>query len=65
MVSQIRDVLERYRSGGGRVEIEMFDGSGHFPAADAADRFPRRVLQVPRLHSRITSASTYSSSPNG
>ena len=39
MVSQIRTVLESYRSGGGRVEIEMFEGSGHFPAADAADRF--------------------------
>ena len=39
MVSQIRAILDRYRSGGGRVETEMFEGSGHFPVADAADRF--------------------------
>jgi pimeloyl-ACP methyl ester carboxylesterase len=39
MVSQIRDVLERYRAAGGRVEIEMFEGSGHFPAIDARERF--------------------------
>jgi pimeloyl-ACP methyl ester carboxylesterase len=39
MVSQIRDVLERYRDAGGRVEIEMFEGSGHFPAMDARERF--------------------------
>src|SRR4051794_26081551 len=39
MVSQIRDVLERYRDGGGRVEIELFEGSGHFPAIDAPARF--------------------------
>jgi pimeloyl-ACP methyl ester carboxylesterase len=39
MVAQIRDVLERYRAAGGTVEIEMFDGSGHFPPIDAADRW--------------------------
>ena len=39
MVSQIRDVLERYRDAGGRVEIELFEGSGHFPAIDARERF--------------------------
>jgi pimeloyl-ACP methyl ester carboxylesterase len=39
MVSQIRDVLERYRAAGGRVEIEMFEGSGHFPAIDARERW--------------------------
>jgi pimeloyl-ACP methyl ester carboxylesterase len=39
MVSQIRDVLERYRGAGGRVEIEMFEGSGHFPPIDARERF--------------------------
>ena len=39
MVSQIRDVLERYRAAGGRAEIEMFEGSGHFPAIDARERF--------------------------
>ena len=39
MVSQIRDVLERYRDAGGRVEIEMFEGSGHFPPIDARERW--------------------------
>ena len=39
MVTQIRDVLERYRDAGGHVEIEMFEGSGHFPAIDARERF--------------------------
>jgi pimeloyl-ACP methyl ester carboxylesterase len=39
MVAQIRDVLERYREAGGRAEIEMFEGSGHFPAIDARERF--------------------------
>ena len=39
MVSQIRAVLERYRRAGGRVEIELFDGSGHGPLFDAADQW--------------------------
>jgi pimeloyl-ACP methyl ester carboxylesterase len=39
MVSQIRDVLERYRAAGGRVEIQMFEGSGHFPPIDAQERW--------------------------
>jgi pimeloyl-ACP methyl ester carboxylesterase len=39
MVTQIREVLERCRDAGGRVEIEMFEGSGHFPAIDAAERW--------------------------
>ena len=39
MVTQIRDVLERYRDAGGRVVMEMFEGSGHFPAIDARERF--------------------------
>jgi pimeloyl-ACP methyl ester carboxylesterase len=39
MVSQIRAVLEKYRERGGRVEIEMFEGSGHGPLFDAADRW--------------------------
>jgi pimeloyl-ACP methyl ester carboxylesterase len=39
MVTQIRTVLEAYREAGGRVEIEMFDGSGHFPPIDAAERW--------------------------
>ena len=36
MVSQIRDVLEQYRATGGRVVMEMFEGSGHGPQFDAA-----------------------------
>ena len=39
MVAQIRAVLERYREAGGRAEIEMFEGSGHFPPIDAAERW--------------------------
>jgi pimeloyl-ACP methyl ester carboxylesterase len=39
MVTQIRAVLEKYRERGGRVEIEMFEGSGHGPLFDAADRW--------------------------
>lgn len=36
MVTQIRDVLEQYREAGGRVVMEMFEGSGHGPQFDAA-----------------------------
>ena len=39
MVTQIRTVLERYRDAGGRVTMEMFEGSGHCPAIDAAARW--------------------------
>ncbi len=39
MVAQIRGVLERYREAGGRVQMEMFDGSGHGPIFDAAERW--------------------------
>jgi hypothetical protein len=41
MVSQIRAVLEKYRERGGRVEMEMFEGSGHGPLFDAADRWKK------------------------
>ena len=41
MVTQIRNVLEEYRSKGGRVEIEMFEGSGHGPLFDAAERWSK------------------------
>jgi pimeloyl-ACP methyl ester carboxylesterase len=44
MVTQIRTVLERYRDNGGRVEMEMFEGSGHFPAIDAAERWSARFF---------------------
>jgi pimeloyl-ACP methyl ester carboxylesterase len=39
MVAQIRAVLERYREAGGSVKIEMFEGSGHGPLIDAAERW--------------------------
>jgi pimeloyl-ACP methyl ester carboxylesterase len=39
MVAQIRNVLERYRGAGGYVRTEMFEGSGHGPLFDAADRW--------------------------
>jgi hypothetical protein len=39
MVSQIRAVLDGYRAAGSRVEIELFEGSGHFPPIDAARRW--------------------------
>jgi pimeloyl-ACP methyl ester carboxylesterase len=39
MVSQIREVLDRYAAAGGSVRTEMFEGSGHGPVLDAADRW--------------------------
>lgn len=39
MVTQIREVLERYAAAGGSVRVEMFDGSGHGPHLDAAQRW--------------------------
>ena len=39
MVTQIRDVLERYAAAAGACEIEMFEGSGHFPPIDARERW--------------------------
>ncbi len=39
MVSQIREVLARYEAAGGSVRTEMFEGSGHGPILDAADRW--------------------------
>jgi pimeloyl-ACP methyl ester carboxylesterase len=41
MVTQIRALFERYRAAGGRAQIEMFEGSGHFPAIDAAERWSK------------------------
>ena len=49
MVSQIRAVLERYRDAGGRAEIELFEGSGHFPPIDAAERWSATFFDVPRV----------------
>jgi pimeloyl-ACP methyl ester carboxylesterase len=39
MVTQIRTVLEHYRAAGGRVEMELFEGSGHGPIFDDAERW--------------------------
>jgi hypothetical protein len=39
MVTQIRNVLTEYGRRGGRVNMEMFEGSGHGPVVDAADRW--------------------------
>jgi pimeloyl-ACP methyl ester carboxylesterase len=41
MVTQIRDVLERYD---GRVETEWFEESGHFPPIDARERWSARFF---------------------
>ena len=41
MVTQIRNVLEEYRRRGGRVEMEMFEGSGHGPVMDQAERWSK------------------------
>ena len=41
MVTQIRNVLEEYRRRGGRVETEMFEGSGHGPVMDQAARWSK------------------------
>ncbi|HUY73915.1 MAG TPA: alpha/beta hydrolase [Candidatus Dormibacteraeota bacterium] len=39
MVTQIRNVLESYRKAGGQVQMETFEGSGHGPLFDAAERW--------------------------
>lgn len=39
MVTQIRTVLQGYQAAGGRVQMEMFEGSGHGPHFDAAERW--------------------------
>jgi pimeloyl-ACP methyl ester carboxylesterase len=39
MVAQIRDVLTAYEQAGGRVRMEMFEGSGHAPHLDASQRW--------------------------
>ena len=41
MVTQIRNVLESYRKARGHVQMEMFEGSGHGPLFDAADRWSK------------------------
>jgi len=41
LVTQIRDVLGEYETRGGRVQMVTFDGSGHGPPFDAADRWAK------------------------
>jgi len=45
MVTQIRNVLTEYGKRGGRVRMEMFDGSGHGPVVDAADRWSQLFFE--------------------
>ena len=42
MVTQIRELLARYD---GRVEIEIFEESGHFPPLDARERWNTRFFE--------------------
>jgi pimeloyl-ACP methyl ester carboxylesterase len=44
MVAQIREVLDAYAAAGGRVTVEFFEGSGHGPHVDAADRWTEVLL---------------------
>ncbi len=39
MVAQIRAVLSEYDARGGRVQMEWFEESGHFPPVDARERW--------------------------
>jgi pimeloyl-ACP methyl ester carboxylesterase len=44
MVAQIREVLDAYAAAGGRVTVEVFEGSGHGPHVDAVDRWTEVLL---------------------
>jgi pimeloyl-ACP methyl ester carboxylesterase len=39
MLAQIRAVLQRYAERGGRVQMSLYDESGHFPPLDARERW--------------------------
>jgi pimeloyl-ACP methyl ester carboxylesterase len=41
MGTQIRNVLSEYARRGGRVRMEMFEGSGHGPVVDASDSWSK------------------------
>ena len=45
MLTQTRAVLDRYAASGGRVEVEVFAGSGHTPFVDSADAWLARVVR--------------------
>ena len=53
MVAQIRAVLSEYAARGGRVQMEWFEESGHFPPLDARERWNARLLRLPGV--RLTS----------
>jgi hypothetical protein len=58
MVTQIRNVLERYRDQGGQVQFEMFEGSGHGPLFDAAERWSNLFFSFLALAEKIADAQT-------
>jgi pimeloyl-ACP methyl ester carboxylesterase len=39
MITQIREVLDRYAAAGGTVRTEMFDGAGHGPILDSREKW--------------------------
>jgi pimeloyl-ACP methyl ester carboxylesterase len=45
MVTQIRNVLTEYGKRGGIVRMAMFEGSGHGPLVDAADRWSKLFFE--------------------
>ena len=45
MVTQIRNVLEAYQGAGGQVHMETFEGSGHGPHIDAADKWSKLFFE--------------------
>jgi pimeloyl-ACP methyl ester carboxylesterase len=45
MVWESRNVLERYHAAGGRVQMEIFEGSGHAPLFEASERWNTRFLE--------------------
>jgi len=45
MVTQIRNVLTEYGKRGGRVRMEMFEGSGHGPVVDAAEQWSKLFFE--------------------
>jgi pimeloyl-ACP methyl ester carboxylesterase len=51
MVSQIRAVLDDYRAAGGDVREEMFEGSGHAPLFDAAEKWKELFYEFLIAHS--------------
>jgi pimeloyl-ACP methyl ester carboxylesterase len=44
MVQQIRDVLTEYADRGGKVEMTLYEESGHFPPLDARERWTKQFF---------------------